>query len=163
MNELRRAFFRLVSVFRTRKAEADLAREISAHLQLLEDKYVAQGMSREDARYAAKREFGGVEQAKELQRDERSFRWLAGWPMDVKLGARMLVKSPGLTIIAVIALAVAFGTGATYLEFVNGLVRPTLSFSGGDRLVGIASTNLQTGHPELRVLDHFRAWRDEVT
>ena len=72
-------------------------------------------MSPREARYAAKRAFGGVEQAKELQRDARSFRSLAGWPMDLKLGARMLVKSPGLTVIAVVALAVATFSG-TYSD-----------------------------------------------
>jgi hypothetical protein len=45
-------------------------------------------------RYAARRAFGGVEQVKELQRDARSFRCLTGWPMDLKLGVRMLAKTP---------------------------------------------------------------------
>src|SRR5687768_14269249 len=116
---MRHLLRRFVTLFRFDSAERELSREIQAHLQLLEDKYIAQGMSKDEARYAAKREFGGVEQAKELQRDARSFRWLAGWPMDMKLGARMLVKSPGLTAIAVIALAVAFGAGALYLEFAS--------------------------------------------
>ena len=82
-----------------------------------------------------------------MQRDARSFRWLAGWSMDLKLGARMLVKTPGLTVIAVIALAVAIGAGAAYLEFVNDFFRPTLSFAGGDRLVG---------HSELRPVESGR-------
>ena len=148
MHQLRRTFNRLVSLFRSNAAERELSREISAHLQLLEDKFIAQGMTTEDARYAAKREFGGVEQAKEHQRDARSFRWLAGWPMDMKLGARMLIKSPGLTIIAVVALAVAFGGGVTYLEFSNGLLRPTLSFPGGDRLIAIVTRDIERHVPE---------------
>ena len=59
--------------------------------------------------------------------------------MDLKLGARMLVKSPGLTVIAVIALAVAFGAGAAYFEFVNGMIRPTLCVRGR-RSAGRASS-----------------------
>jgi hypothetical protein len=152
MTEVRRFFRRLATFFRSGKAESDLAREINAHLRLLEDKFVAQGMTREDARYAARRAFGGVEQAKELQRDERSFRWLAGWSMDLKLGARMLLKSPGLTVTAVVALAVAIGGGAAYLEFVNDLFRPRLSFPGGDRLVGLLSFDLAKGDVEQRSL-----------
>ena len=115
----RRVVLRLVSFFRSARAEADLAREIAAHLQLLEDQFVADGMTREDARYAARRAFGGVEQVKEHQRDARSFRWLAGWPMDLKLGVRMLAKTPGLTAVAVTALAVAIGAGAAYVEFMR--------------------------------------------
>src|SRR5512133_629465 len=163
MSHMRRFLRRLVTLFRPGKAESDLAREMAAHLQLLEDQFVAKGMSTEDARYAARRAFGGIEQAKELQRDARSFRWLAGWPLDLKLGFRMLVKSPGLTAIGVIALAVAFGAGATYLQFVNGLVRPSLSFQGGDRLVGIMTRDIEKNSPERRLLYDFRTWRRELT
>ena len=114
MKHLRRIVLRIVTLFRSNKAEADLAREMNAHLQILEDDFVARGMSREAAYRAARRAFGGVEQAKEHQRDARAFRWLAGWPMDLKLGVRILFKSPGLTVIAVIALAIAIGAGAAY-------------------------------------------------
>jgi putative ABC transport system permease protein len=162
MSHVRRFLFRLAALFRVTRAEAELSREVDAHLQLLEDEFVAKGMARGEARYAAKRAFGGVEQAKELHRDARAFRWLAGWPMDMKLGARMLVRSPGLTVIAVIALAVAFGAGATYLEFVNGMVRPTLSFPGGERLVGIATRDIERNQTEPRILADFAVWRGQL-
>jgi hypothetical protein len=91
---MRRTLFRLLSSFRASRAERELAREIRSHLQLLEDQYIAKGMSAEQARDAARRAFGGVEQVKEHQREARMFRWLAGWPMDLKLGSRMLVSIP---------------------------------------------------------------------
>lgn len=162
MIAIRRFLRRLVTLFRAGRAESDLARELASHLQLLEDEFAARGMSREEAGYAARRAFGGVEQAKERQRDARSFRWLAGWSMDLRLGLRILFKSPGLTVVAVIALAVAFGAGATYLQFVNGLVRPSLAFPGGDRLVGIISRDLEINRLEQRLLHDFRQWRDEL-
>jgi hypothetical protein len=84
--QLRRFLRRLAALFRAGRADDELGRELDAHLRLLEDQYVSRGMSREEARYAARRAFGGVEQAKALHREERSFRWLAGWPMDLKLG-----------------------------------------------------------------------------
>ena len=163
MPEIRRFFLRLLTFFRADKADSDLTREINAHLQLLEDQFIAKGMTPEDARYAAKRAFGGVDQAKEQQRDTRSFRWLAGWSMDLKLGARMLVKTPGITIIAVIALAVGIGAGASYLEFVNGFFRGKLSFPGGDRLVGLLNWNLAKGDVEDRSLYEFAAWKTQLT
>ena len=76
MTTIRRVVLRLLSFFRTGAAEAELSREIRSHLQLLEDEHVAKGMSREDARLAARRAFGGVEQTKEHHRDTRGFRWL---------------------------------------------------------------------------------------
>ena len=116
-------------------------------------------MSRDEARYAARRAFGGVEQAKEHQRDARSFRWLAGWPMDLKLGARMLVKSPGLTIVAVTALAIAIGAGAAYLEFTHDLINPRLPVAGADRIVGIRVWNAERRAVELRSLQDVAVWR----
>jgi predicted permease len=159
MTSIRRGIRRVITLVRAGKAESDLAREINAHLRLLEDQFIAAGMNPHDARLAARRAFGGVEQTKEAQRDERSFGWLAALPMDLKLGVHMLVKSPGLTIIAVLALAVAFCAGATYLEFVNGLARPR-AFPGGDRMVGIVSRDLEKNSPERRILHDFRAWRE---
>lgn len=162
MTHVRRFVGRMLALLRPGKAESDLSREISAHLQLLEDTYVARGMARADARYAARRAFGGVEQVKEEQRDARSFRWLAGWPMDLKLGARMLIKTPGLTVVAVIALAIAIGAGAAYFEFFNDFFRPSLAFKGGDRLVGILTWDVSKNAVEGRTAYEFTEWRDEL-
>jgi len=161
--EIRRFLLRLVTFFRAEKADSDLTREISAHLQLLEDQFIAEGMTPEEARFAAKRAFGGVDQEKEHQRDTRSFRCLAGWSMDLKLGARMLVKTPGITLISVIALAVGIGAGAAYLEFVNDFFRAKPSFPGGDRLVGLLNWNLAKGDVEDRSLHEFAAWKTRLT
>ena len=162
MAEVRRLLARVASLFRSSRAEADLAREMDAHLHLLEDQFRARGMSAQEARYAARRAFGGVEQAKEHQRDARTFRWLAGWPMDLKLGVRMLAKSPGLTIVGVFALAVAIGGGAAYMEFLNDMVHPTLPLPQGDRIVSILNWDAAKGDPEPRSLYEFSIWREDV-
>jgi predicted permease len=162
MAEIRRLLARLLSLFRSSRAEAELTREMQAHLQLVEDQFLARGMSATEARYAARRAFGGVEQAKEHQRDARAFRSLAGWPMDLKLGARMLLKTPGLTLVGVFALAVAIGTGAAYMEFLNDMVHPTLPIPQGDRIVSILNWDRAKGDPEPRSLYEFSIWRDAV-
>ena len=162
MTPIRQFFFRLLSLFRSGRAEADLAREIQAHLRLLEDRFVAQGMSAEDARFAAKRAFGGVEQAKEHQRDERSFRWLAGWPMDLKLGARMLIKYPGLTLIGGVAMAFAIATGTAAFQFLTQLTNPTLPLEEGTRIVGIRLWHTATNSIEEQALHDFAAWREDI-
>ena len=86
-------------------------------------------MSADDARFAARRAFAGqLEQVKARQRDARSFRWLdESWLDGPKLGARMLIKYPGLTVIAVVALSVAIGGGAAAIHaFINDAINPTL-------------------------------------
>ena len=163
MSDLRRFARRVATLFRLSRAEQELAREIQAHLQLLEDQFVERGMSRHDARAAAKRAFGGVEQAKEHQRDARAFRWLAGWPMDLKLGVRMLARSPGLTVIAVFALAIAIGAGAAYLEFVNDMIRPSLPFPGGERIAGIRVWDAERSGPQAISGRDLAAWRSAAT
>jgi hypothetical protein len=76
MKHLRRIFVKFYLHFANSKVEAELAREIGAHLALLEDEYLRQGMTPEDARRAARLACGGVEQAKQLHRDERAFQGL---------------------------------------------------------------------------------------
>ncbi len=162
MKHVRRFVLRIAALFRSDRAEADLAREINAHLQLLEDEFVGRGLCREDARHAARRAFGGVEQAKELQRDARGFRWLAGWPMDLKLGVRILIKSRGLTAIAVIALAIAIAAGAAYLEFVRDVFGTHLRVAGGE-LVGVQVWDTVRRAPAGRGLAALADWPDTVT
>jgi len=63
MKNLRRLLSKWLNLFRNDRAEAELEREIHAHLRLLEDEFLATGMSAEQARLAAGRAYGGVEQA----------------------------------------------------------------------------------------------------
>ena len=70
---MHRFFARFVNLFRGEHAERELAREIEAHLALLQDSFERRGLAPAEARLAARRAYGGVEQAKELHREARSF------------------------------------------------------------------------------------------
>ena len=159
---MRRAILRLLALFRSSRAEQELDREIRSHLQLLEDKYVADGMSRSDARYAARRAFGGVEQVKEHQRDARTFRWLAGWPMDLTLGGRMLVKYPGLTLVGGVAMAFAICVGLIIFQMVSLFTHPTLPLSQGARLVELRIIDVTVSDEEEKILHDFLQWRQSL-
>ena len=159
---MRRTILRLLSSFRSSRAERELAREIRSHLQLLEDQYIARGMDAEEARYAALRAFGGVEQVKEHQREARMFRWLAGWPMDLKLGGRMLVKYPGLTIVGGLAMAFAIWVGIVIFQVVSLFTNPTLPVSEGARLVEIRSIDVAANVQEGKVLHDFLEWQQSL-
>jgi putative ABC transport system permease protein len=159
---MRRIFFRLLAVFRSDRAERELSREINAHLQLLEDQYVARGMALEEARCAARRAFGGVEQVKEHQRDARTFRWLAGWPMDLKLAGRMLIKYPGLTIVGGFAMAFAIWVGLIVFQVFGLAAHPTLPLPQGDRLVQLRLMDLEVNDEEDQILSDFLDWRESL-
>ena len=159
---MRRNILRLLSSLRPYRAESDLDREIRSHLQVLEDKYVADGMLPSEARYAARRAFGGVEQVKEHQREARMFRWLAGWPMDLKLGGRMLVKYPGLTIVGGLAMAFAIWAGLVIFQVVGLFTHPTLPLTQGARLVEIRNIDVAANDEEEKILHDFLEWQGSL-
>src|SRR5437879_3913847 len=80
--------------------------EIAAHLALMQDDFVRRGMTPDQARVAARRAFGGVEQAKELHRDARSFPWLDDARRDLRHAGRLLRRDPLFTTTAAVSLAI---------------------------------------------------------
>ena len=160
---MRRFAHRLLAFVRSTKAEADLKRELDAHLQLLEDRFVSQGMSVGDARDAARRAFGGqVEQTRLRQRDARSFRWLDESWVDLKLGARMLVKYPGLTIVGGLGMAVAIAISAASFAAFYAYLAPTLPINEGDRVVALENWDVETNNEERQALHDYAQWRSEL-
>ena len=163
MASLRRWLRRLSTFVRTNRAEAELTREISSHLRFLEDEFIAKGMSAEEARYAARRAFGGVEQAKEHQREARSFGSVDSWWLDLKLGVRMLAKYPGLSLVIGAGIAVTIAVCATTFAVLYASVHPTLPLDEGERIVGLENIDTAWNNQEDRILHDFFAWREELT
>ncbi len=163
MTTIRRFVRRLLSFFRTGAAEAELSREIRSHLQLLEDEFVSNGMPRDDARLAARRAFGGVEQVKEHQRDARGFRWLDNSRLDVKLGARMLAKYPALSLIGGAGLAVGVAIGAGFFAFLYSFLYATLPVEGGERIVALENWDIDANTEMRRSMHDLVTWRREMT
>ena len=78
---------------------------------------------------------------------------------DYRLGLRMLLKYPGLTLAGGLALAIAIGVGAGWYDVVGKIFAPTIPLPEGDRLVSIETQNTLTNQPEPRVLRDFLEWR----
>ena len=159
MWRFRRFLLRLVTFGRLDHAEEELSREIGSHLALLEDQFQRHGMSAEEARFAARRAFGGVEQAKEIQRDARSFRWLTDARQDVRYAWRMLHRAPGFTAVAALTLALGIGANSAIFTVVHAVLLRPLPYPEPGRLVGIVQHNKATG-PEVVSLPDYLDWRD---
>src|SRR6188474_1994539 len=81
---------------------------------------------------------------------------------DYRLGVRMLLKYPGLTLAGGLALAIAIGIGAGWYGLVGKLMWPTIPLPDGDRIVIIETHNALANQPELRVTRDFLEWRSDV-
>ena len=106
MSSVRRFVRRLGQFIGAGRGERELAREVDAHLSLLEQEYSRRGLPPDEARRAALRAFGNVESAKEQQRDARSFTWMEDLRRDIAYGSRALARTPCFTAVAVITLLV---------------------------------------------------------
>jgi macrolide transport system ATP-binding/permease protein len=151
MPRVRAWFSRLFGLFSKNRRNAEMAAEIEAHVDLLTERNLAAGMSPAEARNAALREFGGVEQIKETAREQRVWRWADEFVQDVRFGARMLLRTPGFSILAILCLTLGIGTNAAVLSWVEGiLIRPYPLVAHQDRMFALnATTRGQNGFTGL--------------
>jgi len=123
---LRRLLTKCIGFVRNGRAEAELNREISAHLVLMEDDYRQKGMSSGDARVAARHNYGNVEQAKQSHRDERTILWLEQLVQDIRYTMRQFRNSPGFAITIVLTIALGIGANTAIFTLMHSILLKSL-------------------------------------
>jgi putative ABC transport system permease protein len=155
---LHKLFHRLRKHLQISKAERELDAELRFHLEMETEKNIRRGLNKEEARLAARRSFGGIEYTKEIYRDVSRFRWLEEIWQDLHYGARILLKKPGFTSIAVLTLALGIGANTAVFSVIDSVLLRELPYADADRLVMIWETH-PTVHGQVGTYPDFLDWR----
>ena len=123
---------------RTRN-EAIMAEELQTHLDMQIEENVRRGMSAANARYAALRAFGGVEQVKERCRDARGLVWLSQLKQDLEYAARSIASHRGFTAAAVLTLALGIGVNTTVFSLISDFILRPVYRNRTENLVALHS------------------------
>jgi putative ABC transport system permease protein len=151
---------RIRSLFRKDAVDSELDSELQFHIDMQTRENIAQGMRAEEARYAARRSFGPVDQMKEECRDQRRVNLIETFAADVRHGLRLLAKNPGSTVTAVTTLALGIGTCTAIFSVVNAALLRPLPFADPDRVVLVWETRVKNNANAIPAAPgNFADWR----
>lgn len=147
-HRLRRFLSRLRSLFGEKEPASEFREEIEAHLRMLTEDFLRRGMSREEAAYAARRQFGNVGLLEEQQREGRGFAraerrvsmWISDLFHDLKYGFRILLKNRGISVIAVASIALGIGANTAVFTAAKAALLDELSVPHPEELRLLAYT-----------------------
>jgi predicted permease len=119
----------------TAPTNADIQRELDFHVAMERDARERRGLDPAEARRTTNLDFGGMSRAYEDVRDVRGMTFRESLAQDLKIGARMLVRSPGYSIAAIAILALGIGANTAMFSVINGVLLEPLPFRDGHNLV----------------------------
>lgn len=156
---MRRLVRRVWYALRQRRCDADLREELAFHREMKRLELERAGASTDEAAFGAWRALGNDLVARDRARDVWIWPWLQDLALDVRVGARLLVKDRRLTVAAVAALALGLGATTTAFTFVNGAILRDLPLADPDRLVWMESVDIRGRQLGVSYAD-VRDWRE---
>jgi len=160
MTRLREFASRIRALFSKSRLDQDLDEELRAHLEMLVEENVRRGMRVEDARSAARRSFGGIEQTKEAYRDQRGLPIIDSLARDLRYGLRMLRRHPGFTVVAVLTLTLGIGANTAIFSVLNAVLLHSFPYKDPDKLVLLAEKRREMNLLAFSFPD-FVDWRSQ--
>jgi predicted permease len=147
---------RLVMLLRGERFDRDLQEEMRLHLELREQEHMSRGLSTENARASAQRNFGNAALLREVSGDVWRWRPLDHFAQDLRYGARALLRTPGFTALAVLTLALGIGANTAIFSVVSAVLLKPLAYKDAGSLV----TLLHDGSSPVAVANYID-WRDQ--
>lgn len=162
-------FRRLARVIRP-SPRAEIEEELAFHFEQRVRDYVARGLGEAEATSAARARLGQLDPVRaecaqlltSERRTEARREWVKLSWLDFRLGLRMLVKYPVLTVVGGLSMAFAIWAGVGTFEFVRQVVHPVLPLEDGDRVVGVVQVDAQRSGLERRISSDFLEWKQQV-
>ena len=156
MDLLRTLLSRCVALFGRKRLDDDLDQELRAHIELALEENLQRGMSAQEARAKALRDFGGVTQIKETYRLRRGLPMIGELVRDMQYGFRQLRKAPGFSLTAMLTLALGIGAATSVFSVVNAVLLKPLAFRDPDRLVTVREVEDEVRSERSAMPDNYR-------
>src|SRR5215510_7217583 len=138
---------RLRSLFRRSQVEQELDEELRYHIDRQIEEHIAKGMKPEEARYAALRALGGIEQRKEECRDMRRVNYFDDLLRDLRYAGRNLRRNPGFAALSILIMALGIGANTAVFSVVNAVLLRPLSYRDPDRIVTLTNASTTSEAP----------------